>query len=178
MRKKERLMGIIMSVIISSVMGALSAFLVLSNNPQAAAGRPVAAMYAINILLAIAVGIVVSLVVPLGKLGRMLTKKAGAQPPSIKFILLNSIPMAIGNSIIVGLIVSLFGVIMGRRGMPPEVAAATPFFPMWLGSWIKLLIPTLIISYVLSVLLTPLISRIIGLGGPQNGKRPPVREPK
>ena len=178
MRKKELLMGIIMSVIISTAMGALSAFLVLSSNPKAAGGRPVAAMYAINILLAIAVGIVVSLVVPLGKLGRKLTKKAGAQPPSIKFILLNSIPMAVGNSVIVGLIVSLFGVIMGRRGMPPEVAAATPFIPMWLGSWIKLLIPTLIISYVLSVLLTPVISRAIGLGGPPKGKGSPDGRPR
>ena len=137
MQKKERLMGLIMAVIISAAMGALSAFLVLKNNPQAAGGRPVPVMYLTNILLSITVGIIVSFVVPLGKIGKSLTMKAHAAPPSIKFILLNAIPMAVGNSLIVGTVLSLFGVFMGRMNMPAQVKQATPFFPMWLGSFWK-----------------------------------------
>ena len=169
MRKKERLMGLIMSIIMSTAMGILVSFIVLRSNPQAGGGQPPIITYLVNIVLSIVVGIVVALVIPLGKIGKVLTMKANANPPSIKFNLLYSIPMAIGNTLFVGLTVSLFGVLMGRRNMPPEVARTTPLVPMWLGSWAKLIIPTLLVSYVLSILLIPVISRAIGLGGPPKG---------
>ena len=163
-------MGLIMAVIMSAAMGALASFLVLKNNPQAASGSSVTFMYISNILLSVVVGIVVALVIPLGKIAGFLTRKANAYPPSIKFILINSIPMSVGNSLAVGLIVSLFGVIVGRMKMPPAVQAATPLIPMWLGSWARILLPTLLVSYVLSVVLTPVLSRILGLGGKPSGK--------
>lgn len=151
-------------------MGAVAAFLTLRNTPQAAAGRPVAVVYLTDILLSITVGIVVALVIPLGKLGRTLAMKTNANPPSPRFVLINSIPMSVGNTVIISFVVSLIGVILGRMNMPPAVQAATPFIPMWLGNWIRLLIPTLIISYILSVLLTPVISRALGLGRSPKGK--------
>lgn len=177
MRKKERLMGLIMAVVMSTAMGILAAFLVLQSNPQAAGGKPPVITYLINIALSVTVGIVVALVVPLGKIGKTLTMKANAAPPSLKFNLINSIPMAVGNTLIVSIVVSMFGVLMGRMNMPPEVARQTPFIPMWLGSWAKLLLPTLLVSYILSVLLTPLISRAVGLGGPPKGKGGPGGPP-
>ncbi|MBR1797486.1 MAG: hypothetical protein IJ757_05705 [Clostridiales bacterium] len=174
MKKKELLMGIIMSVIISAVMGALASFLILRSNPQAAQGTPVPMMYLTNILLSVVVGVIVALVIPLGKLGRGLASKAGANPPSLKFNLLNSLPLSVGNTLIVSLILSLVGVVSARGKMPPEALAQVPPLPvMWLGSWAKLLIPTLVASYVISVVLSPLISRLVGIGGP--GGRPQGR---
>lgn len=177
MRKKERLMGLIMAIIMSIAMGILASFIVLWSNPQAAGGQPVVMTYLVNIVLSVVVGIVVALVIPLGKIGKTLTMKANANPPSIKYTLIYSIPMAIGNTLFVGLTVSLFGVLMGRRNMPPEVAHSIPLVPMWLGSWAKLIIPTLIVSYVLAILLSPLIARAIGLGGPPRGKGGPGGPP-
>ena len=106
MRKKERLMGLIMAVVMSTAMGILAAFLVLQSNPQAAGGKPPVITYLINIALSVTVGIVVALVVPLGKIGKTLTMKANAAPPSLKFNLINSIPMAVGNTLIVSIVVS------------------------------------------------------------------------
>ena len=164
MKKKERLMGLIMSIIMSAAMGALASFLVLKSNPQAAMGMPVPVMYISNILVSVTVGIIVCFVIPLGKLGRALAKAAHANPPGFKFTLLNSIPMAVGNSIIVGLVVSFFGVFMSRIKAPAEAVAQMPPLPiMWLGSYARILLPTLIVSYLLSVILSPLVSQMIGL---------------
>ena len=170
MKKKERKMGLIMAIIISLAMGVLVAFLIPKFNPQAAEQQPVAVRYISNILMSVVTGIIVSFIIPLGKIGRALTKKAGANPPSMKFTLLNSIPMAVGNTLIVSLVCSLVGVFMARSHMPPEaLASVPPFVPMWLVSWAQLLGPTLIVSYILAVLLSPFVSQAIGLGAPPTG---------
>lgn len=170
MKKKERKMGIIMAIIISLAMGVLVAFLIPKFNPQAAEQQPVVIRYVSNILMSVVTGIIVALIIPLGKIGRALTQKAGANPPSMKFTLLNSIPMAVGNTLIVSLVCSLVGVLMARSHMPPEALAnVPPFVPMWLVSWAQLLGPTLIVSYILAVLLSPFVSQAVGLGGPPTG---------
>ena len=164
MKKKERIMGLVMSIIISAAMGALAAFLVLKSNPDAAKLTPVPAMYISNILMSVTVGVIVALVVPLGKLGRNLAAKANANPPGMKFTLLNAIPLSVGNTIIVSFFVSLFGVLMSRLRAPAEALAnMPPFFIMWLGNWARLLLPTLILSYLLAVILSPLVSQMVGV---------------
>lgn len=170
--KKERLVGIIMSIIISAVMGVVSAALVIKNNPEAVKYTPAAMLYISNIALSIVIGVIIALVIPLGKLGAMLARKANANPPGIKFFLLNAIPNSVGNTLIISLILSFVGVLTARLKLPPEALnQLPPFAVMWLGNWFKLLLPTLLISYVLSVLLSPLISRLLGVGGP-GPKRP------
>ena len=165
--KKERLVGIIMSIIISAVMGVVSAALVIKNNPEAVKYTPVAMLYISNIALSIVIGVIIALVIPLGKLGAMLARKANANPPGIKFFLLNAIPNSVGNTLIISLILSFVGVLTARMKLPAEaLSQLSPFAVMWLGNWFKLLLPTLLISYVLSVLLSPLISRLLGVGGP------------
>ncbi len=165
--KKERLVGIIMSIIISAVMGVVSAALVIKNNPEAVKYTPVEMLYISNIALSIVIGVIIALVIPLGKLGAMLARKANANPPGIKFFLLNAIPNSVGNTLIISLILSFVGVLTARMKLPAEaLSQLPPFAVMWLGNWLKLLLPTLLISYVLSVLLSPLISRLLGVGGP------------
>lgn len=165
--KKERLVGIIMSIIISAVMGVVSAALVIKNNPEAVKYTPVVMLYISNIALSIVIGVIIALVIPLGKLGAMLARKANANPPGIKFFLLNAIPNSVGNTLIISLILSFVGVLTARMKLPAEaLSQLPPFAVMWLGNWLKLLLPTLLISYVLSVLLSPLISRLLGVGGP------------
>ncbi len=164
MKKKERLMGIIMAIIISLAMGILVAALIPVISPQAAESQPVAVRYISNILMSVVTGIIVAFVIPLGKLGRGLANKAGAMPPSFKFTLLNSIPLAVGNTLIVSLVCSFFGVLMGRSHAAAEALAHMPPFPvMWLGNWVKLLLPTLIVSYLLAVILSPVVSQAIGI---------------
>ena len=167
MKKKERIVGLVMTIIISMAMGALATFIVLKTNAQAAEGMPHAIMYISNILLSVVLGVLISLFLPLGKLGRGLAAKAKANPPSLKFYLLNAIPMSVGNSIIIGLILSLVGVLMGRSRAPAEALAQMPPMPvMWLSSFFTILLPTMLLSYILSVLLAPFVVSAVGLGGP------------
>ena len=164
MAKKEKMMGLVMTIIISIAMGALASFLVLKTQPQAAKGTPVPMLYISNILMSVLVGLIVYRFVPLGKMGRGLAAKFGANPPGTKFDLLNAIPLSVGNTLIISIVVSLFGVLMGRAKAPAG-AELPPFITMWLGSWATLLLPTLIVSYLLAVLLSPIVSDLIGLSG-------------
>lgn len=164
MKKKERLMGLVMAIIISLAMGVLVAYLIPKINPQAGEMQPAPIRYISNILLSVTVGIIVAFVIPLGKIGKNLAAKAGANPPSFKFTLINSIPLSVGNTIIVSLVCSIVGVLMARSHAPAEALAQMPPFPvMWLGSWAKLLLPTLIVSYILAVVLSPIVSQAIGM---------------
>lgn len=166
MQKKSKKMSVVMSVIISAAMGAIAAYLTLKTNPQAAEATPVKAMYISNILMSVVVGLLVSSILPLGKWGRGLASKAKAEPSSFKFTLLNCLPISVGNTLIVSLIVSFFGVFMARSKVPAAALANMPPLPvMWLGSWAKLLLPTLIASYLLAVILSPTVSELIGLSG-------------
>ena len=172
---KERTMGILMAVILSVAMGLTAQTLVLITNPQAANGQPVPVMYLSSVILSVIVGVIIALVVPLGRMGKNLAAKADANPPSMKFNLINSIPMAVGNTLIVGLILSGYGVFVGRSHASPEaLAQMPPFVIMWIRSFAQLLLPTLIISYVLSIIIAPLLIKALGMaGGPPGGPRGP-----
>lgn len=166
MKEKNRAMNAIMTVLMSAAMGVVASYLVLKDNPQAASSTPAPIMYVSNMALSVLFGLVSAAVFPFGKWGRWLANQANAKPPGVRFTLLNSIPLAAGNTVVVSLILSFLGVFMARRGVPAEVVAhMPPLLAMWLGSWAKLLAPTLAVSYLLSVLLSPIVSQIIGLSG-------------
>ena len=167
MKKKLFLMGLIMSVLISVGMGLLSSFLVIRFNPDIVRMSPVPMIFISNTAASIITGLLVFFLIPLGKLGAMLANKAGAKAPSLKFALINSIPMSVGNTVIISLVVSLLGAVSARLRAPAEALANMPPCPvMWLGTWAKLLLPTLVASYVLAVILAPLISKLLGLNSP------------
>lgn len=170
--RKERLVGIIMSIIVSTAMGAVAAFLVTTTNPDSLKVHSAGMIYASNIILSVILGIIIAFIVPFGKLGASLARKADAAPPSMRFILINAIPISVGNTLVISLILSFVGILTARMKLPAETLSHLPPFPvMWLGNWVKLLLPSLIISYILSILLAPVISRIVGV------KRPP-KKPK
>ena len=164
---KGRLVGIIMSVIVSLAMGIVSAALVIYKNPNSLEAHSAGYIYISNCLLSLILGVIISIFIPLGKLGEMLARKAKAVPPSLKFILINAIPISAGNSLIISFVLSFIGVLSARMKLPDSVLAQLPPFPvMWLGNWGKLLLPTLIISYLLSVLLVPVVAKLVGFKRP------------
>lgn len=194
MKKKERIMGLVMAIIISAAMGVAATFFVRLFNPQAAAMQPLGRMMLSNVGLSLLLGIIISFVLPLGKLGKNLAKKANANPPSFKFTLLNSLPISVINTVIIGCILSGFGIFMARIGVkraaigaalasgaPADVAAQAgaealshmpPFPVMWIISFLQILGPTLVISYLLAVILSPIVSQAVGLAdaGAEVGK--------
>ena len=166
MKKKEKTIGLVMSIIISAAMGAISAFLVRKGNPDSTKTSPAFMMYFSNIILSVIVGIIVVFVIPLGKMGKILASKFNARPMTMKFNLLNAIPLAVGNTIIVSMVTSLYGIFMARSNAPDDVVEKLPpFFVMWISNWAKLLPPTLIVSYVLAVALAPIVVLAVGIKG-------------
>lgn len=167
-RKKERITGLIMTVIMSACLGALAAFMTRRGmSPEAKAAAPEAGMYILNILESIAAGILLSLFLPFGKWGNMLAQKAGAKPPSMKYNLVRCLPAAVGNSVLVSLIVSLINTIQAHARIPAQ--AAPPLFGMWFGNWISLLPLSIAVSYALSVIISPLVAKAVGLNQPPAG---------
>ena len=157
-------MGIIMAILISAAMGAIASYLVRNTGPSAATASQAPALisYGTNIGLSIILGLIIALILPLGKLGRGLAKKANADPPGFKFTVLNALPISIINTILISLALSAFGVFQARANIPE--GQKPPFLAMWIPSWARLLIPTLIASYVIACILSPIVSSMLGLG--------------
>ena len=90
MKKKEKLVNIIMAIVISILMGILFAFISRNNaDPKALESMPPApAAYLISILESVTVGVILALIIPMGKWGRALCRKTGANPPGIKFTMI------------------------------------------------------------------------------------------
>lgn len=169
MRKKERIVSILMAAILSALLGAIAAFFIRRGMaPEARAATPAAAMYLTNILESIVVGILLVLILPFGKWGRTLADRFGAKPPTLKFTLLNCLPVSVGSSVLVSLIVSFVNVAQAHARIPAE--AAPPLLGMWFSSWISLLPISIVASYILAALISPLIVKAVGLGGPPKGK--------
>ena len=171
MAKKQKKVGFIMSAIMSAVMGIVMTTIVRKTNPQAAQ-TPAAIAYILAVLESVSIGLLATWLIPLNKLGQKLTTKANAVPGSNKFTLLNSLPMSVGNGLIVSACVCLINILQARSHMPPQALAQIPLFGQWFGSWIKLLPVSLVISYVLSVLISPFVVLAVGLGGPPAGGPP------
>ena len=176
MKNKERLIGVIMSVIISVAMGAMFTFLSRRNwTPEQAKMMPPAAVnYILSIVESVAVGLVIALVIPIAKLGKRLAEACKAKPPSIKFNLINGIPFTVINSCLLGTIMSGLGIFQARRQMPMEVLIKQPpFVKVWLGSCLENLPIAIIVSYILAIIISPLVVKAVGLGGPPPENRKP-----
>ena len=157
MKKQERTIGLVMAIIMSIAMGIVAA-VVIHNDPKAQT-PPFPIFCLINVVESIIVGLLVALFIPLGKMGQALCRKAKAVPPSLKFNLLNSIPLAIGNSLIVSTVVSFINIVQAHAKIPAE--QAPPLFAMWFGSWAPLLLPSIAISYVLAILVSPIVVKMV-----------------
>ena len=176
MKKKEKLMGIIMAVSLSAIMGLIFVFVKRHNaEPQALEKMPpVVVDCLISMLESITVGVIIALVIPIGKLGRALSAKFGAKPPSVKFSLLNSIPFALINAIVCSAVCSFIGIATSYgKNMNPN---KPPLIKMWFSQWINTLWISILVGYVLALLISPLVLRAVGLGKPPAG-RPPVGGP-
>lgn len=170
MAKKQRTITLIMTAIMSAAMGAIAAALARKGmNPQALAAAPAAAMFIRNILMSLTVGIIGVFVFPFAKWGRALVRKNNAKPDSLKFSLLNCLPLSAGNCLVISIIVSFVSVAMAHAQIPAQ--AAPPLMLMWLSSWLKMLPVTFIASYIIAVLLSPVVARVVGMpmGGPPAG---------
>ena len=172
MKQKERKVSIIMAIIISAIMGVMFALLARkqaeAGNPQALSSMPpLPVMLITSLVESIVVGVIVALVLPIGKLGRGLAAKFNATPGSMKFTLLNSLPFAVINAIIVSAVCSFISIAQSHAHMPPDVAP--PLMAMWFGQWIKTLPLSIIVSYVFAVIISPFVVQAVGLGGPPTG---------
>ena len=183
MKKKERLVNLIMAVIMSAVMGITFALIARkSSTPQALQSMPPLPVMLISSLVeSIIVGIIVALVIPMGRMGRSLAEKFDATPPSLKFNLINSIPFAVINAVLVSAICSFISIAqshshMVKSGMPADIVP--PLFIMWFGSWIKTLPLSIVVGYVIAIIIAPFVIKAVGLGGPPEGApgRPPVEK--
>ncbi len=162
-----------MSVIMSAVMGIIMTTVVRNSNPQAAQ-TPAAIAYITAVLESVCIGLLTSLIIPLSKLGQALTKKYNAAPGSTKFTILNSLPMSIGNGLIVSACICLINIAQARSHMPPQALAQMPsLFVMWFSSWVKNLPISLPVSYIISVLISPFVAQAVGLGDPPAGAGAP-----
>lgn len=170
MKKKEMLVSIIMAVIMSTVMGLLFAFIARKTaNEQALNSMPPApVMYITSLIESIIVGVIVVLVLPLGKAGRALAAKFNAVPPSFKFNALNGLPLAVVNAILVSAICSFISIAKSHAQIP--AGQAPPLIIMWFGNWIKTLPVSIIVSYILALIIAPMVVKAVGLGGPPAGR--------
>lgn len=159
-KKKERTIQLIMAVIMSACMGIV-ATVVIAGDPKSQT-PPFPVFLLLNLGESIAVGIAIALIIPFGKMGQALARKAKAVPPSGKFQLLNAIPFAVGNSVLVSAVVSFINVALAHAKIPADQAPPLPV--MWFGSWAPLLLPSILISYVLALLVAPIVVKAV-MGG-------------
>ncbi len=173
MQKKERLVGLIMAIIMSAVMGILFAFIArMSAGEKALESMPPApVMFISSLIESIIAGVIVTLVIPMGRMGKALAGKFNAVPGSFKYSALNSLPFAVINAVLVSAICSFISIAQSHAHMPAD--QAPPLMIMWLSNWLKLLPLSIIVSYVLALIISPIVVKSVGLGGPPAGRDMP-----
>ncbi len=178
MQKKEKKVNIIMAVVMSLVMGLFFAFLARHNAgaKELESMPPAPIMFITSALEAIIAGLIVALILPLGKAGRLVAGKFNAEPPSMKFTLINSIPLAVVNAVICSAVCSFISIARAYSNMPAEAKEGTTMMKLWFGNWIKTLPLSIIIGYVVAIIIAPIVVKSVGLGAPPAG-RPPVGGP-
>ena len=169
MEKKEKLVNLIMAVVLSIIMGVLFTFITRGHaDPKALENMPPApAAYLISILESVTVGVIIALIIPMGKMGSALANKLGVRPPSFKFMLVKSIPFALINAILVSAVCSFLGVASSYSHIADPNKA--PLMTMWFGNWLKLLPISIVVGYVISIIIAPIVVKKVGLGGPPAG---------
>ena len=168
MGRNERKIGIIMAVIISACMGIVMALIVRAGADENALSTmpPAFIMILLSTVESVIVGLLVAFLIPLGKAGRALASKVGANPPGFKFTLINSIPFAFVNAIICSIVVCFINVVQAHSHIPVE--SAPPLMAMFIGQWLRTLLPSLAISYVISIVISPLVVKAVGAGKPES----------
>lgn len=152
--KNKRLVEVIVSVIMSIAMGMVSTIIVCLN-PNANT-PPFIIFCLLNVTESIITGVCVALFIPLGKLSDILTRKLKLKNPSLEYNLVYSIPLAIGNALIVSAVVSFINIAIAYTRLDP--AQFPPLLVMWASSWLPLIIPMNIISYIFSVIVYPMVT--------------------
>ncbi len=163
MEQRKRSVGLIMTLIMSTVMGVVATLLARHGMPPQALATapPVAAMMISSILLSLAVGLIIWLTIPSPRWGGALAAKAKAIPGSFKFTALNCLPISFVNSFIISIVVSFINVSRSHAQIP--AAMAPPLGLMWFGSWIKLFPVLLVVAYVMAMLVSPLVVKWVRL---------------
>lgn len=174
---KEKKVSLIMAVIMSACMGILFAFIARKNiDPRGVESLPPAPiMFITSVIESIIVGVIVTLVIPMGRIGHFLTSRLNAVPGSFKFSAINSIPFAVINAVLVSAICSFISIAKAHAIMPPD--QAPPLLVMWFSSWIRALPLSILVSYVLAIIISPIVVRSVGPGGPlERVSGPPQRK--
>ena len=168
-KKNKRVIEVIVSVIMSVAMGMVSTIIVCSN-PNANT-PPFVIFCFLNVTESIITGVCVALFIPLGKISDALVRKLKLKNPSLEYNLVYSIPLAIGNALIVSIVVSFINIAIAYTRLDPT--QCPPLLVMWASSWIPLVIPMNIISYIFSVIVYPMVSNHFSsdLRKPGIGKR-------
>jgi hypothetical protein len=159
MQQRRRLVGLIMTLIMSTFMGMGATLFARSAMPpqMLASAPPAAIMMMSSVLMSVTVGVIIWLTIPSSKWGAMLAAKAQADPGSIKYSALNCLPISFFNSLIIGIVVSFINVSRSHAQIP--AAVAPPLGLMWFGSWVKMFPVLLVVAYVVAMLVSPLIVR-------------------
>lgn len=159
MQQRRRLVGLIMTLMMSTFMGIVATLFARSGMPPQvlASSPPVGIMMISSILMSLTVGIIIWLTIPSSKWGAMLAAKAEASPGSIKFTALNCLPISFFNSLIIGIVVSFINISRSHTQIP--AAVAPPLGLMWFSSWIKMFPVLLVVAYLIALLVSPLIVR-------------------
>lgn len=172
MKKKELRMNIIMAIAMSICMGVIFTFITRNNaDPKALENmQPAPIAYLVGILESVTVGVIIALIIPIGRMGKALSRKCNAYPPSIKFTLINCIPFALINAIFVSAICSFIGIATSySKIMDPHKPT---LMKMWFDSWISILWLSILVSYVLAIIIAPFVVKAVGLGGTPTGGPP------
>ena len=172
MKKKEWRMNIIMAIAMSICMGVTFTFITRNNaDPKALENmQPAPIAYLISILESVTVGVIVALIIPIGRMGKALSRKCNAYPPSIKFSLINCIPFALINAIFVSAICSFIGIATSySKNMDPHKPT---LMKMWFDNWISILWLSILVGYVLAIIIAPFVRKAVGLGGAPTGGPP------
>ena len=164
-KKNKRLIEVIVSVIMSVAMGMASTIIVCLN-PNANT-PPFILFCLLNVTESIITGVCVALFVPLGRLSDALVRKLKLKNPSLEYNLVYSIPLAIGNGLIVSAVVSFINIAIAYTRLDPT--QCPPLLVMWASSWIPLIIPLNIISYIFSVIVYPMVSSHFSANARESG---------
>ena len=164
-KKNKRLIEVIVSVIMSVAMGMASTIIVCLN-PNANT-PPFILFCFLNVTESIITGVCVALFVPLGRLSDALVRKLKLKNPSLEYNLVYSIPLAIGNGLIVSAVVSFINIAIAYTRLDPT--QCPPLLVMWASSWIPLITPLNIISYIFSVIVYPMVSSHFSANARESG---------
>ena len=169
MKKKTKQVDIIMAIIMSVCMGILFAIIArFSADPKALESMPpLPIALLISILESVIVGVIIVLIIPMGKIGRAITTKFNANPGSIKHNALNCLPFAVINAVLISAICSFISIAQAHSHIPAD--QAPPLFVMWITNWLRLLPLSIVVSYVLAFVIAPFVVKAVGLGGPPKG---------